>query len=70
MKTDYYSLGNSINEKDKLISKQLEEYFDCVSNSVTETWKDLFNGNILIFGDEIHHDSFECAIGDFIAIAF
>lgn len=45
MKMDCYSLCNATNEKAKLISRQLEEYFDCVSNGVTETWKDLLNSN-------------------------
>lgn len=39
LKKDYYTNGNPINEKAKLISKQLDSYFDCVSSSVTETWE-------------------------------
>ena len=39
LKKDYYSAGNPINEKAKLISRQLEKYFDCVSSSVKENWE-------------------------------
>ena len=39
LKKDYYTNGNPINEKAKLISRQLDSYFDCVSSSVTETWE-------------------------------
>lgn len=39
LKKDYYSAGNPINEKAKLISRQLETYFDCVSSSVKENWE-------------------------------
>ena len=39
LKKDYYTNGNHINEKAKLISRQLDSYFDCVSSSVTETWE-------------------------------
>ena len=38
LKKDYYSLGNPINEKAKVISNQLEKYFNCVSNSTNEYW--------------------------------
>lgn len=38
LKKDYYSLGNPINEKAKVISNQLEKYFDCVSSSTNEYW--------------------------------
>ena len=36
LKKDYYRAGNPINEKAKLISRQLETYFDCVSSSIKE----------------------------------
>ena len=39
LKKDYYTKGNPINEKAKVISNQLEKYFDCVSSSTTETWE-------------------------------
>ena len=39
LKKDYYSAGNPINEKAKLISRQLEKYFDCVSSSTKENWE-------------------------------
>lgn len=39
LKKDYYSKGNPINEKAKVISNQLEKYFDCVSSNTTETWE-------------------------------
>ena len=39
LKKDYYTQGNPINEKAKLISNQLDRYFDCVSNSVKEHWE-------------------------------
>lgn len=39
LKKDYYSKGNPINEKAKVISNQLEKYFDCVYSSTTETWE-------------------------------
>ena len=39
LKKDYYSAGSPINEKAKLISRQLETYFDCVSSSVKENWE-------------------------------
>ena len=39
LKKDYYSAGNPINEKAKLISRQLEKYFDCVSSSTKEDWE-------------------------------
>ena len=39
LKKDYYTKGNPINEKAKVISNQLEKYFDCVSNSTIETWE-------------------------------
>ena len=39
LKKDYYTKGNPINEKTKVISNQLEKYFDCVSSSTTETWE-------------------------------
>ena len=39
LKKDYYRAGNPINEKAKLISRQLETYFDCVSSSVKENWE-------------------------------
>ena len=39
LKKDYYTQGNPINEKAKLISSQLDRYFDCVSNSVKEHWE-------------------------------
>lgn len=38
LKKDYYSSGNPINEKAKLISSQLEKYFNCVSSSINEHW--------------------------------
>ena len=39
LKKDYYIAGNPINEKAKLISRQLEKYFDCVSSSTKENWE-------------------------------
>lgn len=39
LKKDYYTKGNPINEKAKVISNQLEKYFDCVSSSTIETWE-------------------------------
>ena len=39
LKKDYYSAGNPINEKAKLICRQLEKYFDCVSSSTKENWE-------------------------------
>lgn len=39
LKKDYYTQGNPINEKAKLISSQLDRYFDCVSDSVKEHWE-------------------------------
>ena len=36
IKKDYYTQGNPINEKAKLISSQFDRYFDCVSNSIKE----------------------------------
>ena len=39
LKKAYYSAGNPINEKAKLISRQLEKYFDCVSSSTKENWE-------------------------------
>ncbi len=39
LKKDYYSVGNPINEKAKLICRQLEKYFDCVSSSTKENWE-------------------------------
>ena len=39
LKKDYYTKGNPINEKARVISNQLEKYFDCVSSSTTETWE-------------------------------
>ena len=39
LKKDYYTQGNPINEKAKLISSQLDRYFDCVSASVKEHWE-------------------------------
>ena len=39
LKKDYYTQGNPINEKAKLISSQLDRYFDCVSDSIKEHWE-------------------------------
>ena len=39
LKKDYYSVGNPINEKAKLICRQLEIYFNCVSSSTKEDWE-------------------------------
>lgn len=39
LKKDYYTSGNPINEKAKVISNQLEKYFDCVSSNTIETWE-------------------------------
>ena len=39
LKKDYYTQGNPINEKAKLISSQLYRYFDCVSDSIKEHWE-------------------------------
>ena len=39
LKKDYYTQENPINEKAKLISSQLDRYFDCVSDSVKEHWE-------------------------------
>ncbi len=39
LKKDYYSKDNPINEKAKVISNQLEKYFDCVSSDTAETWE-------------------------------
>ena len=39
LKKDYYSVGNLINEKAKLICRQLEKYFNCVSSSTKEDWE-------------------------------
>ena len=39
LKKDYYTQGNPINEKAKLISSQLDRYFDCVSDSTKEHWE-------------------------------
>lgn len=39
LKKDYYTQGNPINEKAKLISSQLARYFDCVSDSIKEHWE-------------------------------
>ena len=39
LKKDCCTKGNPINEKSKVISNQLEKYFDCVSSSTIETWE-------------------------------
>ncbi len=44
LKKDYYTQGNPINEKAKLISSQLDRYFDCVSDSVKEHWERFIEG--------------------------
>ena len=44
LKKDYYTQGNPINEKAKLISSQLDRYFDCVSDSIKEHWERFIEG--------------------------
>lgn len=39
LKKEYYVKGNPINEKAKVISKQLSTYFDSVSDNVVEHWE-------------------------------
>ena len=39
LKKEYYVNGNPINEKAKVISKQLSTYFDSVSDNVVEHWE-------------------------------
>ena len=39
LKKEYYVKGNPINEKAKVISKQLNTYFDSVSDNVVEHWE-------------------------------
>lgn len=38
-KREYHVKGNPINEKAKVISKQMDMYLDSVSDNVTESWK-------------------------------
>lgn len=39
IKKEYYTQNNPINEKAKVISRQISKYLDCVSDNVTENWE-------------------------------